>query len=131
MPMEMSFHEDGRLMRLNIASPLSSSEMRDINQQGQNYFADVPFTVHILLDVRAVKSLTPDSMRLDTYRDLNHPKMGKCAIVGANQTLRAITNALTSVLNYTNLSFFATDEEALAWIRTAIEADKQRELKAS
>ena len=118
-------------MYFKLVSPVTSAEMRDMHQRGTGYINEVNVRIHVLINVQELKSLMPESLRLDSYRELKNRNIGKTAIVGAHPTLRAINNALTNVLNYKNLSFFASEEEALKWIRAAIEADKQRESKAS
>lgn len=127
MPLEATFLEDGRILHYKAIAPITAAEMRESNIMGRQHFATVPFKVHVILDVSELKSITPDSMRLDTYRELRHERMGQCAIVGAHHTLRTIVNALTKALNYRDLAFFATEQEAMAWINAAIAAEKEQE----
>jgi SpoIIAA-like len=131
MPLEATFLEEGRILYYKAVAPVTSADMRASNIMGQQHFATVPFTVHVILDVRELKSITPDAMRLDTYRELRRERMGQTAIVGAHHTLRTIVNALTKALNYQSLAFFATEQEAMEWIHAAIAADKQQESLAS
>jgi hypothetical protein len=90
-----------------------------------------PHFVNSVVNLSGLKSLSPEAMRLDSYRGVNHPMQGVVAMVGANNTLRAVANALVKVLGYSKMQFFADEAAAFEWVRAAIEADKERERKAS
>jgi hypothetical protein len=130
MPVELTLLEDGRLMHFKFISPVTSSDMRAINKTGYSHIQITLFRVHVVIDVVQLDSLLPEFMRVDSYRNLLNSKVGRCAIIGAHPTLRAINNALTKLLNYRKLQFFAAESEAFEWVRAAIEADKQGEQKA-
>lgn len=131
MPITMTIREDGRVVHIVGMSPLTSIEMRDLLQKTQTYLDSVTFTVHTVADAREVKVLIPESIRRDTFRNVNHPRQGVLAIIGANHVLRSIVNAIVTLLGFSKLRFFASEDEAFEWVRAAIEADKQREAKAS
>lgn len=126
MPMDMTVMDDGRVLYIKASYPLTSIEIRTITQQSSTYLEQSPYTVNTVVDVRELKSLSPEAMKIDSYRGMKHPKQGVVAMVGANNTLRAIANALVGALGLSTMRFFATDEEAFAWVRAAISEQQQK-----
>lgn len=131
MPIETTLMEEGRLHYIKIISPFSSHDMREVLRRTTEVLDTSSHVINSLVNLSEFKSLSPEVMKIDSYRGVNHAKQGVVAMVGANNTLRSIANALVSVLNYTNMRFFAREDEAFEWVRAAIEADKKKDSLAS
>ena len=127
MPIVTTPIEDGRILYLTVTDPLTSDDIRSINNAG--YIADVPFELHILIDIRALKAVNPGLLKPSTFVNVNHKNHGQMAIVGANPMVRIISNNIMSALGFRRVRFYASIDEAREWLETRVAADKDNEQK--
>ena len=107
MPIHTSFSEGGRLVMLTVSDPLTLEELRQNREEGAAYFANAPFMVHTLLDVRPLHAISPGILRIETFRNVTLPTHGLLAVVGASPAVRSVANNLLKLLNFNDVRFFA------------------------
>lgn len=127
MPITTTPSDDGRILFLTITDPLTSAEVHQSRVDGAAYFDSVPFEVHILIDIRALKAVNPSILTPGTFGNVTHDNHGLMAVVGANPMIRVVANRIMSALGYARVRFYSSEAEARDWLEARAAADKHNE----
>lgn len=127
MPITTTLSDDGRILYLAITDPLTPAEVQQNRIDGAAYFASVPFQVHVLIDIRALKAINPNILNPATFANVTHQNHGLMAVVGASPMIRVIANSIMGALGYRRVRFYASIAEARDWLEARAAADKRDE----
>jgi hypothetical protein len=87
--------------------------------------------VHVLIDIRTLKTVNPNILNPATFANVTHQNHGLMAIVGASPMIRVIANSIMGALGYRRVRFYASITEAREWLEARAAADKQDEEAAA
>ncbi len=74
--------------------------------------------VHFLVDSSQLDKISASARRslIDSFRNTD-PRVGKTALMGTSPYARVLTGFVLKATGRKDIRFFATEEEALAWLR--------------
>src|SRR5690606_1900012 len=123
MPAELNLTEDGYVLHYVFREPWSITDMTEVNRRAKEYYDAATHKVHVLLDVRGVRSAPPGFIRARSNPDVTHPNAGNIAVVGANSYIRALGDVILKLARFDRAKFFNTEEEAWAYLRAEIQKE--------
>lgn len=117
MPAELNLIEDGYVLHYVFREPWSMTDMVDVNRRAKEYYDAAGHKLHVLLDVRGIRSAPPGFIRARSNPDITHPNAGNIAVVGANSYIRALGDVILKLARFQRAKFFGTEEEAWDYLR--------------
>jgi len=114
----------GRIMRLELWNPISDEEAKKIMPEMTTLSEQLPMVL-VLVDLSAIGSIPSKIAKVfvDEAQKVDDPKPNRVALIGANTAMRMLSTMVIRMLpRYQNSRFFATEDEALAWLLGGDEA---------
>jgi hypothetical protein len=123
MPVDFEITENGWITRLTITDPWDVTQMMDKFGIGLEVRNQSSHKIYALIDVHGTRTAPPGSLRLRASPVFTHPKSGYTAVIGANALARSLIEMLLKLSRKKNLGFFDSESDALAYLRSLIEAE--------
>jgi hypothetical protein len=117
MPVEQSFIEDNRILRLRVVAPYTLDQLFAELKKGHALLDTMPNKVHLLFDLRTAQGMPGGLLGAANRPDIGHPKTDQLVFLGANFMLKAFVGTLARAQNANNVHYFDREPEALAFLR--------------
>jgi hypothetical protein len=127
MPVYIEFSDDKSHIIYEFAEPLEMRELLEAYQKEKAYRDAVQHTVHSIVDMSKIKRVPPNWLTAKAGPGLTHTRSGRMLFVGISHGLRIIIQTILKIARYNRMVFFATREEAEAYMARLVAAAKNGE----
>lgn len=127
MPVHIEFNDDQSHIIYEFTEPLEMQELLDAYQKEKAYRDSVQHTVHSIVDMSSIKRIPPNWLTAKAGPGLTHPRSGRMLFVGISYGLRIIIQTILKIARYDRMVFFATRDEADAYMEQMLQAEKSGE----
>ena len=108
--------EKEEIIRAVIIGEFDEQLRREYKEENRKLFEQFGSKVNALVDVSQVTKTTSYGRQIGT-EVVQHPNVGDLAFVGASTFVRTVANFITRAAGKKNIKHFATEEEALKWLK--------------
>jgi hypothetical protein len=124
MTVTMKICAEGRVLFFTYIDPLTMKEIEDFYDKNREHRDSVPYTVHTLLDVRAMSKIPMGVLRTRGGPGFTHQRSGKIVIIGASYLARSLVEVSAHFTgNVAKLKFYNTLEDGWTYLREIISAE--------
>ena len=116
--------ENGRVIYFRFAEPWNIHELKDVINQANVYLDNATEKLHMISNVRALRSVPPQIFTVSDTPILKHRNNGQFAIVGAPSIVKALAEAIFRITMFKKATFCKTEDEAWNYIRGVIAAEQ-------
>jgi hypothetical protein len=130
MPVTYQPYENGRIVRLNITDPWSTSDLLRAYSDEMPIFDTAPGMVHTLVDLSQAHQIPPGV--LGAHRGsphVSHTNRGEIVIIGAGSLLTALVETAAKVIRFKNVKFCNSEAEAWDYLYEILAEDMSVEAK--
>jgi hypothetical protein len=121
MPVTVKFLEGEHVFYMKIEDPWTMDHIATAFDEAVPHFDKATFKVHTLANVTSTRNLPPGVLSIRQGNPtLVHPNRGHAAVVGANNFVKSIGDAVTRIARFKSVQFFNTEEDAWAYLRKLI-----------
>ena len=117
MPIKLEFSPEKHIITLVWTDPWSLNDLDQIYEAERHFFDEASgYKVHTLVDVRNMHTVPPRALTRRQSPNVTHPNSGRIAIVGASAFVGSLASAGFKITGYDRAKFFATLEDAQAYL---------------
>jgi hypothetical protein len=108
---------EGHIIKITISDPFRESDMAAAAERANRMSEEVPYTIHVILDSTHLHSIPANPLRARRYINTASSKRGYIAWVGTSDLIRTLAAIIFRLVNYTQVGFFDTVDEAIKFLR--------------
>lgn len=116
MPVHVQLSDDQRYLIYIITEPFKLDDLLLAYQEERRLRDSVPYTLHSITDMSAMKRIPPNWLTAKAGPGLTHPRSGEILIVGVSFGLKMILDMIMKITHSERMKFFTTREEADAYM---------------
>lgn len=128
MTITLELTDEGRVLKMDIASPWNLQELMGVFKEAEQHFNKSTHRVDTLVDITKMSSIPPGALRARNSPFLSHPRSGYQIVVGANSYAKSMAELLFKLTNFKRVRFFSSMNDAWAFLRSAEVKSRTAEL---
>jgi hypothetical protein len=121
MPVHVQLSDDQRYLIYTITEPFKLDDLMLAYQEERRLRDSVPYTLHSITDMSAMKRIPPNWLTAKAGPGLTHPRSGEILVVGVSFGLKMILDMIMKITHSERMKFFTTREEADAHMAELVE----------
>ena len=126
MPITIELREDNHVIYTKISDPVAIADFDHATAVFTPIYDKAPGKIHHVVNTSEMRRVPSGLLRIRMNTPiLQHPNRGQLALVGTNSFLRSIGELMFRLTHFETGRFFTTDDEAWAYLRTAIADENQ------